>query len=228
MFDSCRNGYNTEKGGFSLKAKANINNALSELGNICGETISTDNIKRLVESKVFETEEAKALIDIIGEGLKTYKSISECGTMMKIGEEDKFYILVNKVYDENYLLVYLTRLCIANTCSKTNFVKSTQRTYVDGWSSLYDVLYVKKNSYKSDLRKFLLDNDIIRIINVEGVKRFVVNPFIINRGNQVNMKALSVFSDYLRVPYNISANNYIYLELAEGTKQDPKIYYKEN
>lgn len=114
---------------------------------------------------------------------------------------------------------YASRL-LNITHSFTNILMRNQKTWISTWGELYEELGIKSKRTQSEFKKYVLENDIIRVDKALRTKsstkfttRFILNPFLIRKSAYIGQIAISRFADLTKGSINVDGYAHKYLEL---------------
>lgn len=106
--------------------------------------------------------------------------------------------------------------------SFTNVLKRNQKTDIQSWTELYEMLEITNPTTRTKFKKFCLSNDIVRVNKVMRCKdnnklytQFIVNPFIFRKAKHVGQVALSRFGDVVIGGVNTDSYAVKYLEFSD-------------
>lgn len=129
---------------------------------------------------------------------------------------------VEKCLTENIDLIgYVFKMfCSSNKYS--NFIKINHVVFVEKWTQLFELVGISLNSKRTQqkFKKYLVENDLVRVythIGRDGKKKnkFIINPFKYRNSYFVSELAISQFQDYIETGVNISDYAVKYLEVKE-------------
>lgn len=112
-----------------------------------------------------------------------------------------------KILEVNFGLHILKCLETANKYSC--FMKKNQNVFIEKWKDLWEIIEIKDIKTQQKVKKFLLDNKLVRIYKHygrEGEKKvkFIVNPFLYRNSAFVGQIAINQFQDYIEEGRNMA------------------------
>lgn len=149
---------------------------------------------------------------------KITKQINQIGQMKLLGAYINLEFERNIASNNVYMLGYTIRLEYI-THHYNSFIMNRDRDkYISTWSELYDATRIKGNPTKLKFKKFLIDNNMIRVakiydkLNNKYVKRFIMNPFFYRGSAYSSQIAISTFQDFIKEDVNISKYQVLWLK----------------
>lgn len=90
----------------------------------------------------------------------------------------------------------------------SGMLKSSNKTFISTWSQLYESISCTNKITQSKLKKFLIENNLVREFKVGGsdgklVKRLIVNPFLVRGATHSSQISIMVFQDCIRESINM-------------------------
>lgn len=174
-------------------------------------------------------ESASEFLEAVEQYLIYAKILNKDKDGLRTKVSNQIDTISNKAYDNTYLFLHLHRLNTRFICPVTNFVRINNKRFAEKWSDIHDAIGIKTPAHRTQLKKFLMEEDLVRTVTIQShktgkkVKNFIVNPFKIKKKAHCGMFALSCFSDFLRVPYNIDELAYYYLSLKIPLRFTPSL-----
>lgn len=113
--------------------------------------------------------------------------------------------LVQDIIMTGYTMRVIT---LAHTFS--GFLQKNRQTFIETWTQLYEEIGIgNSKATQSKIKKFLLDNHIIREFKIGGrdgklVKRLILNPFLARKGSYTSQVTAMVFQDFIKEGINMS------------------------
>lgn len=137
---------------------------------------------------------------------KMCKDISDFNQMKINGifQDDKMFRVIISM---NFGLHILRCLETANKYSC--FMKRNHNQFIENWKQLFETVEITKRDTQQKVKKFLLDNKLVREykhIGRDGKQKtkFIVNPFVYRRSTYVGEIAISQFQDFIKEGENMS------------------------
>ncbi|MGL6184676.1 MAG: hypothetical protein ACRC1T_04790 [Clostridium chrysemydis] len=92
----------------------------------------------------------------------------------------------------------------------SGFLQRNRQSFIETWSQLYDEIGIgNSKATQSKVKKFLIDNHIVREFKIGGkdgklVKRLILNPFLARKGSYTSQVTAMVFQDFIKEGTNMS------------------------
>lgn len=153
-------------------------------------------------------------IELLYRWLKITKEINEYGQIKIIGSQ-RNETLERKLIEDATILLYTYRI-LYNTHPFNCSVMLNQKTKIKSWGELWTLIGCTKRSSQQKVKKFLIDNNLIRetvvICKNKKMKQFYLNPFLLRRSQYSSQVALNVFQDCAMQYKNINFYSHIFLQ----------------
>lgn len=138
---------------------------------------------------------------------KICKDISEYN-QMKINGIYQDHEMFKRIIGMSFGLHILKCLETANKYSC--FMKRSQNQFIENWKQLYETVEISDKKTQQKVKKFLLDNKLVREYKHTGrdgkIKtKFIVNPFVYRRSTYIGEIAVSQFQDFIEEGKNMSS-----------------------
>lgn len=92
----------------------------------------------------------------------------------------------------------------------SGFLQSDKKIFIETWSQLYNEIGIgNSKATQSKVKKFLVENSIVREFKIGGkngklVKRLILNPFLARKGAYTSQITAMVFQDFIQEGVNMS------------------------
>lgn len=114
------------------------------------------------------------------------------------------------------ILGYIMRI-VDKTHNFSSIVMKNRKTPIKNWGELWELINCNKPQTQSKVKKYLLDNKILKTMKISSMSnkletRFILNPFLFRGANYSSQLAIILFSEYIKEDINISTYPLRWLE----------------
>lgn len=95
----------------------------------------------------------------------------------------------------------------------SHIIMKNFKTAVNNWTELYELIGITKRITQSKFKKFVSNNNLIRLAQLRNENKFIVNPFLFQSSSYCDNLALSLFKDFFKQDKNISKYSIKWLEI---------------
>ena len=152
--------------------------------------------------------------DILATWLKITKELNDYG-QFKIQGEFRNSDLEKVMLIDIILIGYVYRI-LNKTHPFSYAVMVNRKRKVSSWRELWEVIGCRARETQIKIKKFLVDNSIIREVVISDgdrykKKQFYVNPFLLRKSAYASQVAINCFSDCAKEGINLSRYAFILL-----------------
>lgn len=100
----------------------------------------------------------------------------------------------------------------------SGILMKNRQTHIDNWTELWNEVGISDSKIKARVKKFLIDNEALRITKITGRADkadktvFIINPFLFRDATYSSQVSIFTFGDFAKEGVNVNTYSFKYLQ----------------